>query len=769
MKTLRTGLAYALSFGIFAILSGCADLLGLVDPPDGKDKTPPAEVSGLSLTAGNGLLTAVWVDPADPDLASLDVLVDGAHRPVAKGVQTLTISGLTNGTAYTVVVKAVDSSGNASAGVGKTATPAAPSSNETFTVSFDSNGGSEIAAQTGIDAGGLANYPEEPTKSGWAFAGWFSDNTLSTGWNFESDEITANRTLYARWGSAAAVGVWFGMQDALDASIDASVDDTESILVFQPNGTYSFFQRRHAALEASTWTTLDEDRFYEVKRGRYYWNPGNNTLTFRPKKVDVIRLSLLSGRRSEEQLTSANPHWATSVVGLKTLSEAQELWGSTDWSEVSTLFEDEPFAGAGNGTEAYAEYEGTAKTLFYGTEVWQETYLDTVNQETRGGFRSPRANSDFPVSVQPLLPVLPSTPKVASLTVSSPSDSFLYGFTNGNNSGTPYYLPIPLNFTISGLSTVEYRLNGGTWMTATSGMDLSPAVKSKFGVNNLEVRGLNGAGVPVVSQRIEFFYFDTSNGDDGGTTGEVYASWSSGGTLNSPSTNQSEGTVGVWGSSSAGGSPSVSGGFVSLANQTGDVPGTALWTDFSNERTTLPTMAGLFLPVRDLPYLVEATDETQNYLSLAFESYKHPRFSQVGAMLRPGPGSQYTVMLYSTATDTSTTPNTTTFDLLGGSSNYGTFEGLDWTPPSWTVPGDPSRYTMALVKDGTTYWGLVVDRGSITVDGNNVATNHATIVTKVRYEGTVSVPDADVLGLGVGLMNRGTVPTRFPAIMAMWK
>lgn len=68
-----------------------------------------------------------------------------------------------------------------------------------FTVSFETNGGGEIAAQEVME-NGLVIAPEIPTKSGFIFAGWYKETNLENEWNFSSDKVTSAITLYAKWG-----------------------------------------------------------------------------------------------------------------------------------------------------------------------------------------------------------------------------------------------------------------------------------------------------------------------------------------------------------------------------------------------------------------------------------------------------------------------------------------------------------------------------------------------------------------------------------------
>lgn len=67
-----------------------------------------------------------------------------------------------------------------------------------YMVSFDSNGGSFVKSQT-IFKGLNATEPEEPSKEGYAFAGWYKDKELKTKFNFEEDTISTHTTLYAKW------------------------------------------------------------------------------------------------------------------------------------------------------------------------------------------------------------------------------------------------------------------------------------------------------------------------------------------------------------------------------------------------------------------------------------------------------------------------------------------------------------------------------------------------------------------------------------------
>ncbi len=70
---------------------------------------------------------------------------------------------------------------------------------EEFAVSYQSNGGTEVAGEIVLD-GELATEPADPTKTGKTFDGWYTDDTTFTNlFDFDNDTITADITLFAKW------------------------------------------------------------------------------------------------------------------------------------------------------------------------------------------------------------------------------------------------------------------------------------------------------------------------------------------------------------------------------------------------------------------------------------------------------------------------------------------------------------------------------------------------------------------------------------------
>ena len=69
------------------------------------------------------------------------------------------------------------------------------------TVTFATNGGSAVDSKTGITGETIA-APAEPSRTGYAFAGWYSDQNCTKKWDFDSDTVPGAMTLYAGWTPA---------------------------------------------------------------------------------------------------------------------------------------------------------------------------------------------------------------------------------------------------------------------------------------------------------------------------------------------------------------------------------------------------------------------------------------------------------------------------------------------------------------------------------------------------------------------------------------
>jgi len=68
-----------------------------------------------------------------------------------------------------------------------------------YTVSFNSNEGSDIPPIINLPNGSKIIEPTIPVKTGYLFGGWYRENDCIHRWNFTTDVVVLNITLHAKW------------------------------------------------------------------------------------------------------------------------------------------------------------------------------------------------------------------------------------------------------------------------------------------------------------------------------------------------------------------------------------------------------------------------------------------------------------------------------------------------------------------------------------------------------------------------------------------
>ena len=122
---------------------------------------------------------------------------------------------------------------------------------ESFTVTFDSQGGSKVASQT-VKRGEKVEQPSDPTRSGYSFQGWYEEAECKNAWNFTTDTVTRNMTLYADWSKKSSGGSSSSTTYKITASADANGSITPSGNTYVNRGSDKTF-------------TITADKNYVVK------------------------------------------------------------------------------------------------------------------------------------------------------------------------------------------------------------------------------------------------------------------------------------------------------------------------------------------------------------------------------------------------------------------------------------------------------------------------------------------------------------------------
>lgn len=137
---------------------------------------------------------------------------------------------------------------------------------KTFTVTFDTDGGSTVAAQT-VKEGEKAQKPTPPpTKTGFEFDNWYTAKTGGEVFDFDK-EVTGDVTVYARWTAVSAKTVTFKVNyvaaDGLDDSHDKSETVTLQVGAALPSVSYDYIESRGYFTDQAMTTAFSGDKVTE--------------------------------------------------------------------------------------------------------------------------------------------------------------------------------------------------------------------------------------------------------------------------------------------------------------------------------------------------------------------------------------------------------------------------------------------------------------------------------------------------------------------------
>lgn len=89
---------------------------------------------------------------------------------------------------------------------------------KTYTIRFETFGGSSIDSITDVKTGKKINAPTEPKRKGYIFKGWYIDQACTELWDFSKNAVTSNITLYAGWEKIAEAQTFNLVFDSMGGS-----------------------------------------------------------------------------------------------------------------------------------------------------------------------------------------------------------------------------------------------------------------------------------------------------------------------------------------------------------------------------------------------------------------------------------------------------------------------------------------------------------------------------------------------------------------------
>ena len=228
-----------------------------------------------------------------------------------------------------------------------------------YTVTFNTNGGSEVASQT-VESGKTATEPAAPTKDGYTFGGWFTDSEFATAFNFGT-AITVNTTLYAKWIDAAKTTftVTFSV-DGATSTTQTVEENGKAIKPTDPTKTgYTFagwyngetkFDFDTAITESitltATWTPIAYSITYSLDGGT---NASANPATYTIESDDITLSDASKDGCTFDGWKNANGEVVTTIVQGST----GDLVLTAQWTAISGIYTE-------NGTYYIGAYSDSA-------------------------------------------------------------------------------------------------------------------------------------------------------------------------------------------------------------------------------------------------------------------------------------------------------------------------------------------------------------------------------------------------------------------------
>ena len=169
-----------------------------------------------------------------------------------------------------------------------------------YTVSFDSNGGSSVAAQS-VNYNTTASKPADPSRKGYTFAGWFTGKDCKTAYDFNSN-VTGDITLYAKWNKIPDQSS--NTPKKYKVSLNAS-----SIPLQKGKSTTAVKATLTKGDSIAKWTSSNKKVATVDKKGKITAKKtGTATITVRTKKgaTASVKVKVQKGKVTTKKLTITN-------------------------------------------------------------------------------------------------------------------------------------------------------------------------------------------------------------------------------------------------------------------------------------------------------------------------------------------------------------------------------------------------------------------------------------------------------------------------------
>ncbi len=182
-------------------------------------------------------------------------------------------------------------------------------------VTFNTGGKGTTPESQIVASGSKTTSPSDPVAEGYTFDGWYKEESLSNKWNFDTDVVTGNITLYAKWNKSYTVtfkvvnGTWDdGEGDVATADKTVVLTGSESdVLKLATEQIPAVGNKPNSGYRAGSWdvtpnteTEITADTVYTytyvAKEASAVTNaPGANTLTYNGQGQELVTAGTATG------------------------------------------------------------------------------------------------------------------------------------------------------------------------------------------------------------------------------------------------------------------------------------------------------------------------------------------------------------------------------------------------------------------------------------------------------------------------------------------
>ena len=254
---------------------------------------------------------------------------------------------------------------------------------DTFTVTFNSQGGSNVAAIKKVAAGENITKPEDPTKEGSDFDGWYKEAACTNAWDFAKDVVTSDVTLYAKWEKKGTINA----QVQNGALYNNLVDEVRAVSGFDVETT------------PPEWWNVEEDGpYYDWQEFIIASAPYKNGgfMMILPEEIDSRLLEDMDLEDMPSGINVSNPNAKAASIPyfeayksgdyVDDLTKCAFSLSMTGFSYTAVLYmyADADVKITGTYTESYDEKTFTEKYNVDLKKGWNTVYM--TQQESMSGF-----------------------------------------------------------------------------------------------------------------------------------------------------------------------------------------------------------------------------------------------------------------------------------------------------------------------------------------------------------------------------------------------